>query len=185
MTNNPVIPDTTASVDFLSGMFPGEPCHLVGMLEGKGPEAKTFSPSETALMAAWIDSRQGLQNIYYHVNRLADGFRDAKAKKSDVVAGLFLHVDVDDPEALDRIKNYLPCPTALIFSGGGYQALWRLRGPCFDLKLVEQCNRRIAKDLGGDNCHNIDRILRLPGTINVPNAKKRRAGRTEALAYVV
>jgi hypothetical protein len=37
----------------------------------------------------------------------------------------------------------------------------------------------------GDKCHNIDRIMRLPGTINVPNAKKRKMGRVPTLAYLV
>lgn len=43
----------------------------------------------------------------------------------------------------------------------------------------------IAKALGGDNCHNVDRLLRLPGTINMPNAKKRAAGRVPTLARII
>ena len=39
--------------------------------------------------------------------------------------------------------------------------------------------------LGGDSCHNIDRIMRLPGTINVPTKKKLEEGRKPALATVV
>jgi hypothetical protein len=38
---------------------------------------------------------------------------------------------------------------------------------------------------GGDNCHNVDRVTRLPGTINIPDEKKRARGQTEALAEVV
>ncbi len=43
----------------------------------------------------------------------------------------------------------------------------------------------IAKRVGGDNCHNIDRIMRLPGTVNIPNAKKQAAGRNPTVARVV
>jgi hypothetical protein len=50
---------------------------------------------------------------------------------------------------------------------------------------MEAYNQQIELMLGGDHCHNIDRIMRLPGTINVPNAKKRKLGRQEALASVV
>src|SRR5262249_1463248 len=40
--------------------------------------------------------------------------------------------------------------------------------------------------LGGDRgTQNIDRILRLPDTINLPNAKKRKAGRTECQAKLL
>jgi len=42
------------------------------------------------------------------------------------------------------------------------------------------------KEFGSDEAtHNIDRILRLPGTVNYPNKKKRVKGRVPTLAYVV
>ena len=42
--------------------------------------------------------------------------------------------------------------------------------------FVESLNRGIERAFGGDNCHNIDRILRLPGTANTkPDAGGRRA----------
>jgi hypothetical protein len=51
-----------------------------------------------------------------------------------------------------------------------------------DAKLY---NIAIERDLAGDNCHNIDRIMRLPGTINIPNEVKIKKGRKPALAYLV
>jgi hypothetical protein len=42
-----------------------------------------------------------------------------------------------------------------------------------------------AKELGADNCHNIDRLLRVPGTINWPNAKKRADGRVPVMSRLV
>ena len=73
----------------------------------------------------------------------------------------------------------------LLISGGGYQAFWKLDEPLYDFEKAEAINRGLALAVGADDCFNIDRIMRLPGTINWPNAKKREAGRTEALAYVV
>ena len=43
-----------------------------------------------------------------------------------------------------------------------------------DAKLY---NVQLELLFGGDNCHNVDRILRLPGTINIPDAKKLKKGR--------
>lgn len=177
--------DTAASVAFLLAMFPNALRHLVAIHEVGRVEAKTFAPDEVAAMTHWIELRQGKANLYFHVNKLKTSARDLKAKKEDVDAALYLHVDVDDLSALDKITRYLPRATAVVFSGGGYQAFWRLSGPCPDLARVERCNIKIAEDLGGDHCHNVDRIMRLPGTINLPNAKKRSAGRTEAQAYVL
>jgi len=39
--------------------------------------------------------------------------------------------------------------------------------------------------LGGDNCHDVTRIMRLPGTMNRPNAKKRKKGRKEVMATLI
>ena len=72
-----------------------------------------------------------------------------------------------------------------MFSGGGYQAFWTLREPAGDLARVERINAELARRLGGDRCHNVDRVMRLPGTINVPHAKKRKAGRVPAIAHVI
>ena len=136
-------------------------------------------------MNGWIEERQGKANVYFSVNELKPSVRNRKATKEDVGRALHVHVDVDDANALDRIRRHLPEPTAVVFSGGGYQAFWKLREPSTDLARVERINLEVARRLGGDNCHNIDRIMRLPGTINVPNAKKLKAGRAATRAYVV
>ncbi|GBD47031.1 virulence-associated E family protein [Methylopila sp. Yamaguchi] len=60
-----------------------------------------------------------------------------------------------------------------------------MNSPSSDFDRAERCNQVIAKNLGGDKCHNVDRIMRLPGTINLPNATKRKAGREPALAKLV
>lgn len=177
------IPNTQAALAFLQAAHPNGPYHLVAIAEGGGIEARTFDVAQVHEMQAWIEERQGKRNLYWHVNELRPEARDIKAKKQDVARAVYMHVDIDDEDALERIKSYNPRPTAVVFSGGGYQAFWRLSEPSTDLERVERCNRKIAQDLGGDNCHNIDRIMRLPGTINVPNKKKRSVGRTEALAH--
>jgi P4 family phage/plasmid primase-like protien len=50
---------------------------------------------------------------------------------------------------------------------------------------VEGRNLHAELKLEADACHNADRIMRLPGTVNVPNKKKRAKGRVPALARVV
>ena len=46
-------------------------------------------------------------------------------------------------------------------------------------------NAAIAKALGGDKCHNVDRIMRIPGTIDVQMQRSEGGARTPALAYLV
>lgn len=53
------------------------------------------------------------------------------------------------------------------------------------LAEVEARNLKVETDLQADACHNADRIMRLPGTVNVPGEKKRSKGRVARLATVV
>jgi putative DNA primase/helicase len=59
----------------------------------------------------------------------------------------------------------------------GYDAL---------VAAIEAPSRAIAKSFGADSCFNIDRVTRLPGTVNVPSEKKiREKGQRRSLAHVV
>lgn len=199
-----LLPDTAAAVAFLDA-FCGDGLRVLTSIppDGGRTTTATFIPGECDQMAAWIDERQGKQNIYFTVNELF-GPVSSKPKKTDMVAALALHVDVDPRAGEDlnserkRVENVLrrydPAPTVIIDSGGGFQGFWlfdtpiTLSGESADAARhlpVEDRNRKIETVLGGDNCHNIDRIMRLPGTINVPGEKKRKRGRTAALAKLV
>ena len=178
-----IVPQTGDAIDFLEALHPGGPWHLVAIKDGviKGQTYDQVDP-----MKRRIDELQGAFNIYVHVNELGSVPPKGKATKADVILARYLHVDVDDPrgETLERLRAFRPPPTVITNSGGGYQAFWKLVEPSSELNQVEDCNKRLAKQLGGDNCHNIDRIMRVPGTINVLSKKKIERGRIPALAYV-
>lgn len=182
-----VKPDTSAAIAFLEAVHPDGLWSLTAIPpeRGRSPNGRVFLPHEREQAAGWIDAHQGISGLYYSVNEVRTDFRGVKATKADIVAAHYSHVDIDDMDGLARLRAYRPAPSFIVFSGGGYQAFWRFSEPTADLDRVERINRQLAADLGGDNCHNIDRIMRLPGTVNVPNAKKRAAGRVPTLAHVV
>jgi hypothetical protein len=120
--------------------------------------------------------------------------------------------DDETPQAakaryLEALAKHEPAPTVIIDSGNGIQALWRLAEPIIlgppivtddgkkvvlspeTAALVNDVEARTAeliKRLGGSaGTQNIDRILRLPGTTNLPNAKKRKAGRVECQTSLI
>lgn len=176
------------AMGFVRMFNPGFLSHLFTINPESGKiGARTFEPHEDAEMRAYLEKHMGKSNIHFLPNLPIEGFRDKKPRKSDMLWGTHLYVDVDTPDeqALTKLQNYTPKPSTIIFSGGGYQAFWALEKPSQDFVRIERINKALAADLGGDHCHNIDRIMRVPGTINIPNAKKARKGRVPTLAYVV
>ena len=74
-------------------------------------------------------------------------------------------------EALMAINNFEIKPTYIAHSGGGFHCYWVLKEPIkvFEIGLdsLENVNRNLTASLGGDTgTHNINRILRVPGTYN-------------------
>lgn len=118
-----------------------------------------------------------------------------KAKKTDIAAIEFCLADLDPnkdekSEAakaryLQQLETFEPKPTAIVDSGNGIQCLWRLAqrielssDSATVIEDVEARIKAIIVRLGAEpGTQNIDRILRLPGTTNLPNETKRKAGR--------
>ena len=119
-------PEAAEAVRLLRALQPDGPWNLVAIPPDGKPVAKTFAATESEKVVAWVNSYQGKANLYFHPNRLKPGVRNKKAKKSDVEAALMLHVDVDDVDALDKLNRFRPKPSAIIFSGGGFQCFWLL-----------------------------------------------------------
>jgi hypothetical protein len=209
-----VVPNTNEAIEFLKQWPAGMPhltaIHIDPETKQKGLiEARAFTtPVKWDEVRAWIDARQGKANLYFTVNGLLRPIHK-KALKTDMSDVVALHVDIDVPSGEDqdavaeklveRILSHDPPPSVVIMSGGGAQAFWILNesdrlGLNGDEAACEQAERytrgledSFSSERGAkaDRCHNVDRIMRLPGTINVPDAKKVEKGRKPALAKLV
>lgn len=195
--------DTDSAVSFLKKWKSGGPWIVTSIsTDKKNIDTKSFTDEK--LLHAWIEQYNGVRNIYFSVNETNREIVK-KANKEDMSFANWLHVDIDPADGqditeereralsnlTDRLPKGLPKPTVILFSGGGYQAFWRLKTPVKidgNLQLAEEFelyNRRLEQIFGGDHCFNVDRIMRLPGTVNVPDAKKRKKGRVEELAVLL
>lgn len=191
--------DTKASVEFLRRWKPEGPWVLTSIeIDRKAITTNTLKTEEEVV--AWVDRFNGKRNIYFHVNSVMKDM-SKKAEREDIKSLDWLHVDIDprvdeDPaeekvRALKLLREHVPPPTVIIDSGGGLQGFWRLSEPSpinGELKVAEELklyNLQLERIFKADNCHNVDRIMRLPGTINIPDVKKRKKGRVEALASVI
>lgn len=197
-------PDNGASLKFLKRWSPNGPWVLTAIqIDRKAISTKTFQKDQEQDVLKWLQEYNGHRNIYFHVNSVNRNL-SSKANKEDIKSADWLHVDIDPQKGedltqareralgllTDRLPKDLPKPTVIIFSGGGYQAFWKLKEPVIvdgDIKKCEdfeRYNQRLEQIFDGDHCHNIDRIMRLPGTINLPNAKKQKEGRVPELAVL-
>lgn len=186
---------------FLNKYRPGGPFVLTAIIPDGKTETRTFTNADEA--EAWASQKNKTKNIYFHVNKTRGPLTN-KAAKDDIAAVEFLHVDIDPrpgenfaeerARILKRLTTELPegipAPSLVVDSGGGYQGFWRLEealtidGELEKATEIESYNRALELAFGADSCHNVDRIMRVPGTTNRPNKKKRAKGRKEAEAEV-
>tara|TARA_R110002073_G_scaffold329479_2_gene511959 strand:+ start:3227 stop:3928 length:702 start_codon:yes stop_codon:yes gene_type:complete len=201
-------PDFDESWDFCERLRPTGP-HAITTIanENKGIRGSLFRPGEKAQFVAFCQRAYDLrENTYYSLNSVIPSQFHKKAKKVDIAEVIALHVD-DDPEKgkdldrerariLKRAQHDLPAGvpqvSIIVDSGGGYQLIWLLDAPIVingDLAKAadtERYTRWLEQRFeGSDKTHNVDRVLRLPGTCNFPNLKKQAKGRFPRRARVV
>ena len=201
----PSAPDATLAVDFLKSVHPDRPWVLTAIWpDRKRITTRAFSQQTAAEAIEWLQEHIGSANLYWSVNP-PTRVVDKKAKREDISEVRLLHVDIDPRAGEDLLQERQRClslltgrrppsvpePSIIIDSGGGYQAFWILTQPLQvggELSRAEEAkryNQQLEIIFGADSCSNIDRIMRLPFTTNIPDERKRRKGRKPALATLV
>ena len=163
----------------------------------------------------FIASRIGRFNLYYSLNPTRTAMRKKPAKKDiAAIEYLLADLDPKKGESsaagqaryLEALKTFEPTPSAIVNSGNGLNVLWKLAEPIVlgepiqnekkkwvfskedqaQINTVEARSKAImlALDLVAGT-QNIDRILRLPGTINLPTPAKLKEGKVECPTSLV
>ncbi|MGX5718558.1 DUF3987 domain-containing protein [Shinella zoogloeoides] len=169
--------------------------------ETRYTNGKTFAPGSWAEIAAYVTAWDGRENLYFSVNAPKPHSPDKKLEKTDIASIRSVFVDKDPDKSLPFAKGRAELeqfvapvlqhsmrPSITLDSGGGFQFLWKLAekldARTFQ-KAAEDQGRGLAAAFDGDDVQNSDRILRLPGTKNLPDAKKRARGRAVSTARLV
>jgi len=184
-------PAVSSSIaDFLREAYRDSPVRVT-LIRERAPRSKLFPPGAFDDAARYAEemNRDGW-NCYWSPN---DGPGEkAKLTKSDLTELRYLHVDVDDFES--RSKEEVAAAleklgATVVDSGNGVQGFFRLATPLKatpeSIRQVEARSRGLAKKYGGDDCHNADRLMRIPGTTNYPNETKRKKGRVQVAATLL
>lgn len=167
--------------------------HLAAILPDGGIIGRHFGDDAERATKWAADLNVAGRNIYYTTNQCHAGVTN-KPSKQDIQKARFAHVDIDPPKdgsALDkqeviRALEALPDPpTYVVDSGNGIQAAWKLEEATDELERVEAINKAIAHRFSGDSGHNIDKLLRVPGTINYPNAAKLARGCVTVISTLI
>lgn len=184
------LPDREAIESFLSTTI-CDAFHLAYIPDGEAPICKWFG-NDAASAADWaVAANEREHNVYFTFNRVPAGL-DRKPSASDILAARFAFADIDPPKdgqpfdmtaRIEALQNDRCPPSFVIASGGGLQAYWRIE-ESENLAAIGELGRGIAHKLTADSCANVDRLARLPGTVNYPNEAKRTRGRAPSLAYV-
>jgi len=176
---------TTAS-DFFNEIFQPAFNGNYGNIEirtfpkGQAPQQYFFKSETEAAERAYQLFQQGI-DVYFGINpRIGNG-----GKKENVQYLSAFHAEIDYgsvghkkpcphqsyDEALNAIQTFSMEPTIINHSGGGFHCYWVLSNPIkvidAGISTLENINKALASALGGDpGTHNIDRVLRVPGTFN-------------------
>ena len=194
---------TADLVAFLDRFRPDGYTTFVGIVPDGSTIAETFHGADPSQAAGWVRSQNRARNCYFTINPTP---RDTRRKptKDDITAIACLWADVDPldqagrnwTEERDRLLALadelaaLELPPSLIIDfGNGIQPIWCLADPIEGAPeyrvAAEALCARIEAALGAKGTHNIDRLLRVPGTTNYPNAKKKELGRGKSEARLL
>jgi hypothetical protein len=177
-------PDYAASLDFLRKFHPGRRWTLTAIARGdeKPPTiTATFDAARESACLSWLQEHGQTRDLYFAVNPPAFDV-SKKTERTDIQEVVAFHADLDPrrerelaserARLLRIIDTATPQPTCIVDSGRGFWCHWLLSEPLpvnRDLNRAERAkayNADIANKLNADTVCNIDRIARLPGTIN-------------------
>lgn len=188
---------------FLEHFRPGGHVTYVAIVPDGQTAARTFNGHDQSAAAQWLEARNRHAGCYFTVNPTPPDL-DRKPTKGTItaVAGVWADIDpldgagrswTDERTRLlalaDELAQLDLPPSLIVDSGNGIQPVWLLEDPIEATReyhdAAEALCIRVEASLGAKGTHNVDRLLRVPGTTNWPNAKKKKLGRGETQARLI
>lgn len=202
MAENPESGNPKKAANFLKHFRSGGYHNLVAIDPVSEAVIGITRPNGHPDIDAFIEKHNGKRNLYYSVNEPRSDAPDDKLKKHHIakIHGVWLDADPKKDQPFDAEKQRLAKfadelkaskepPTYITDSGGGIQAFWLHDAPLEATKdnviAAESLSRGLAEQYGTDFVQNVDRIMRIPFTVNIPNANKAKAGRQRTVSRII
>jgi hypothetical protein len=182
-------------------------CRL-GLPDGQFRELRLIDPGDSRVVQRYCQSAadafaiaadaSGRLNVYVGAcpRSQPSGRREAVTVVPSAWADLDFHqIDPTNRDlamelAHRRVEALGIPPTLLVHTGNGLQVWWLFHEPVaisdkWPAERFEAINLGLAKRLGGDHVQDLGRVLRVPGTMNLPDARKRARGCVPVTARLI
>lgn len=194
------------AVRFLEWKRPGGPWALITPTADWDHGTPLTMIRDPQALRSFVEEKSGAFGVFYPVAEVEPDLRQ-QPEKRHLAETQLLHVDLDPPPGLApsgfdewargkveevRSQAHSPKPSCIVLSGNGLHLLWKLSEPhplggaAVIIADFEAYTNGLALAFGAnDGTWNANRVLRLPGTVNLPNKKKRNNGRTPRESSIV
>lgn len=167
-----------ATSAFLEAVQPGGPWLITAIAPGSAP-VSTLAKS-AAEADALVAIHAGADLYWTPATLRAGASVTSKATKSDIAGSWWQWVDLDPPKGADLdawradalARLQAAAPTIIIDSGRGYWGFWQRATFSTDHSEIEGINLALGDALDADRCWNVDRLARLPSTVNSKTGRR-------------
>lgn len=154
---------------FLRAWFKGSPPGFIEIVVDK-TKAHYFAKKDIDGLTGFLIDHED-REIYFGP-ALRKNKVPYRSGKWNVLGSPGCWVDIDqDTKLRDILVKFRQPPNFVVRSGHGWHMYWKFInkegiGFCDRAEIVERANNTMARVCGGDHVHNIDRLMRLPGSTN-------------------
>ena len=173
----------------------GSALHLASIAADGGHVSGRYFGDDIDAATKFAIEANVTRNVYWTPN-IASPDCGHKPNKEQIIGLRYAFLDRDPPKdnaPFDKLgiasAVRRDAPTVIIDSGNGIQAFWQFEPMLAtpeNKAALEGLNRTIIGRHGGDASRsNIDSLMRLPGTVNWPSARKLQRGCVPCLARIL
>lgn len=168
--------------EFLTMLYDNNGSNFCEIRKINGKYTNTYFKNNSDDIIKLTQGLNGQGNLYYGLATRKD---NTSGRKDNLAYLNVLYADIDygteghngkaayssKEEAEKAIASFKLKPTCIVFSGHGYQVIWKLKTSITldkeSISKAESMMKKLNTMIGGDKTQNADRVFRMPFTLNM------------------